>query len=59
MNEIKKENFVYELFYNIYYIIFEKTIDKKYVNNRKYLAIVNKCFKLCVVEKDVKLWKKK
>ena len=30
MNETEKENFVYELFYNIYCIIFKKTIEKIY-----------------------------
>lgn len=29
-NETEKENFVYELFYNIYCIIFKKTIEKIY-----------------------------
>lgn len=37
MNETEKENFVYELFYNIYCIIFKKTIEKIY----KYWKILD------------------
>ena len=60
MNEIEKENFVFELFYNIYCIILQKQQIKKYINNEKYLTVTNKCFKLYIVlYKDVKLWKMK
>ena len=60
MNEIEKESFVFELFYNIYCSILEKTINKKYINNGKYLTVTNECFILYIVlYKDVKLWKMK